>query len=370
MTKHHQQKPIRILNGGLDDVKGDIILRGSVDPSSLTDLLVDEYQREALPVTGLSDMLEALKQGVIFPDIELGMRGHTIGEREGVYTLREPVYIVDGQQRVNAAIHFLRTNPDKTIRLGAMIHFGTSKEWERERFLVTNTGRLRISPNVILRNQRETSTSVQALYGLSTRDDRFVLKGRVSWNQRMTRGEFISALTMAKIAGRLLAHKAPGGRSNRTADLVPSLDRAVTIFGVNIFRDNIRTFFDLIDECWGIRRVQYKESAIYMRSTYLFVLAKVLCDHEDFWREDDGRRLFIDAPLRRKIALFAINDPEIIRLASSGGKAHEMLYMLMLGHINSGKRTKRLTARPGAIVSFDEGDNGGEEETGQDEASS
>lgn len=362
MTKHQHQKPIRILNGGLDDYKGDVILRGSVDPNSLTDLLVDEYQREALPVTALKDMLVALADGVVFPDIELGMRGHAISSREDVFVLKDPVYIVDGQQRVNAAIHFLRSQPDKTLRLGATIHFGTSKEWERERFLVTNANRLKVSPNVLLRNLRESSEAIRALHGLSTRDDRFVLKGRICWNQRMTRGEFITALTLTKVAGRLMAHKAPGARSNRTNELVSSLDRAVTVYGVNIFRDNVRTFFDLLDECWGVRRVQFKESAIYMRGTFLFVLAKLLCDHLDFWREEDGRRLFIEAPLRKKISIFAINDPEVIRLASSGGKAQEMLYMMLVGHINSGKRTKRLTPRAGAIVSFDEGDNGSDDE--------
>jgi len=370
MTKHPNQKPIRILNGGLDDVDGDIILRGSVDPASLEDLLVDEYQREASPVTSLRDLLVALEQGVIFPDIELGMRGHTVSDRSDVYVLKDPVFIVDGQQRVNAAIHFLRSKPGKTIRLGATVHFGTTRAWERDRFLATNSNRIRVSPNVLLRNLRETSESMRVLYALSTKDDRFVLKGRICWNQRMSRGEFITALMLAKVTGRLLAHKAPGGRSNRTNELVPSLDRAVTVYGVNIFRDNIRTFFDLVDECWGIRRVQFKESAIYMRGTFLLVLAKILCDHTDFWRDGDGRRLFIEAPLRRKIALFPINDPEVARLASSGGKAREILYTLMTGHINSGRRTKRLSPRPGAIVNFEEESNGTDEEAAEAAAES
>ncbi len=356
MTKQ-TQKPIRILNGGLDDFKGDIIVRGSIDPRSLQDLMVDEYQREALPVTSLSSMLEALADEVVFPDVELGMRGHSVTEREGVFILKDPVYIVDGQQRVNAAIHFLRSNPDKPLRLGAMIHFGTTKAWERERFLATNTSRLKVSSNVILRNMRENSPAIQALYSLSTRDERFVLKGRVCWNQRMTRGEFITATMLTKVAGRLMSHRAPGGRSSRTQELVPSLDRAINVFGVNIFRENIRTFFDLLDECWGIRRIQFRESAIYMRGTFLFVMAKLLCDHLDFWTKDDDRRLFVDASLRRKIGLFKINDPEIVRLASSAGKAHEMLYILMRDHINSGKRTRRLTPRLGALVNFDESDN-------------
>lgn len=359
------KKPIRILHAGLDDYKGDIILRGTVDPESLADLLVDDYQREALPISSLGSMMAALREGTVFPDIELGMRGHQVTNREDTFLLKDPVYIVDGQQRVNACIQHLLSNPDAQVRLGATIHFGTNRDWERQRFLVTNTGRLKVSPNVILRNTSESSPAIRILRDLTAKDEKFALKNRVCWNQRMARGEFISALTLAKVAGRLHSHKVAGTRSTQIKDLVPALDKVVEVFGPNVFRDNIRAFTDLLDDCWGVKRVQFKESAFYMRGTFLLVLGKMLCDHTDFWRDGD-KRLFVDSGLRRKIALFPVNDPEVTRLAASGGKAHEVLYMMMFGHVNSGKRTKRLTQRSGVVLNFNDGANGADDEEGDD----
>jgi hypothetical protein len=91
-----------------------------------------------------------------------------------------------------------------------------------------------------------------------------------------------------------------------------------------------------------------------MRGTFLSVLAKLLSDHHDFWTGDDDKRLFVEAPLKRKIAQFPISDPEVRHLAGSSGKAREILYLMLRDHINSGKRTKHLKARSEALINFDE----------------
>ncbi len=340
--------PVRILNGALDEVTIDktkhIILRGVVDPAALHLLKKDDYQREAQPLTSQWRILDALQKGEPLPDIELGMRGDTVNGREDNYLLRDDVYIIDGLQRVTTAVHFLNTNPSAVVRLGATVHFKTTREWERKRFHILNTHRLKVSPNVLLRNMREDNPAVLALYGLSMNDRSFVLHNRISWSQRMMKGEMLSALTFAKVVGMIHSHKV-AGKGNTIEELVPALNKAVEVFGIQALRENIRTFYNLIDEAWGIKSVQYREGAIYMRHTFLSMFARLLADHHDFWQGDDEKRLFVSADLKRKIAQFAIHDPEIARLSGSSGKSREILYFLLRDHINSGKRTKRLSPR-------------------------
>jgi hypothetical protein len=62
--------------------------------------------------------------------------------------------------------------------------------------------------------------------------------------------------------------------------------------------------------------------------------------HQDFWRE---HKLFVEADLVRKIKLFSTADPYVKELASTRGAAMNILRGLMIEHINSGKRTRRLT---------------------------
>jgi hypothetical protein len=39
---------------------------------------------------------------------------------------------------------------------------------------------------------------------------------------------------------------------------------------------------------------------------------------------------------------------------------------MMFGHVNSGKRTKRLTQRSGVVLNFNDGANGADDEEGDD----
>lgn len=355
---------VRILNSAIDETpSGEIVLRGVVDSSSLRLLKTDDYQREVAPLSSQDSIMTALRTGQTLPDIELGMRGEQYKSLKGdVHLLLDDVYIIDGLQRVSTAMHFLAINPENTVHLGAQIHFGTTKKWERERFRILNTLRSKVSPNVILRNKREESVAIAMLYKLCTEDRMFMLHTRVSWGQRMSRGELISALTLAKLVGLLHSHKA-ASRRNDIDDLVPALDKAVEIFGIQSVKENTKTFFDLIDECWGVRKIQYKEGAPHIKGTFLDVLARIVADHFDFWRQPDERRLVVEATLRRKLALFPLYDPQVSNLASAGGKARDLLYLLMVDHINSGKRTKRLRPRSPDIIDRGEADDAEEEDT-------
>jgi hypothetical protein len=124
--------------------------------------------------------------------------------------------------------------------------------------------------------------------------------------------------------------------------MVRSLQTACDKTGRNIFRDNVRTFWQLIEACWGISTVTYTKSN-HLKNNFLFAFARVLSNHPIFWRDS---RLFIERTLAQKIKLFKVNDPamnEIVGGGSSVGQA--VMYRLIVDHINSGKRTKRLVAR-------------------------
>jgi len=330
---------IKVCHAALDEApNGEIILRGVIEPSTLHLLQVDDYQRDVLPISSLRDLVEAFKDGKSVPDIELGMRGHRTLERDGCFFLQDPVYIVDGLQRQSAAQIAIQNAASP--RLGAAIHFGTNPTWERERFEILNAHRLKLSSNILLRNLRHDLEVVQLLVKL-TENPSFVLKGRVSWTQRMGKTELISAMTFAGVVGRIHGHLG-ATRRNHYSDLAHALDKTMQNVGKDTLRENIKTFFDVVDTCWGIKRITYKEGAVYMRQSYLYCLAEVLSGHTDFWRDN---RLFVESSLMRKLAMFPVSDPQVQNLASSSGKARQILMLLMIDHINSGKRTKRLTPR-------------------------
>ncbi|MGB3023447.1 MAG: hypothetical protein WBB39_01440 [Candidatus Saccharimonadales bacterium] len=331
---------IKIVNAALDETSGgEIILRGVIDPDSFPLLKVDGYQREALPLTSLPELVAAFERGSV-PDIDLGMRGEGFTERNGCFYLKDSVYIVDGLQRVTAARAIMERQTGVQPHLGAVIHFNTTEAWERARFRILNQDRRKLSPNVLLRNLQHDNAAIRLLYGLTTNKS-FVLHGRVAWNQQMLREELITAATYVKVVGFLHAHYG-GTQYSETNRLARGLLTLKNTIGEGVMRDNVRTFFELVDECWGIKRIAFKGGAIHMRYAFLTALARVLSQHTDFWKDD---RLFIEASLRRKLAQFPTDDPTVINLSSANGTARNMLYMLMVEHINSGKRTRRLKPR-------------------------
>lgn len=336
--------PIRLYNVALDEDGRDVVLRGSVAPESLQHLLKDEYQREAMPIASQAHILKAVGDGIRLPDLDLGMRGESFYEKDGSVYLQDQVYIIDGLQRVTSLLYYLSLNPEAAVQIGATVHLNSSAAWERERFHKLNNYRTRIAPSVLLRNMRETNRAVLTIYGLSVNDAEFPLYGRVAWGQNMRRNELITGMTLAKIAGRLHSHKAPG-RTTMLDELVASLGRAADTVGVQTMRENLKAFFDLIEKAWGISNIQYRAGAAYMRTVFLSMLADVINDHHDFWDGSDEKRLVIPPEIIKKLALFPVQDPEVVRLAGSSGKARDILYHLLVDHINSGKRHKRLTPR-------------------------
>lgn len=352
-NQNSEPKTVKILKGALDEQKdGNIILRGVIDQESLRHILVDAYQRG---VMNRGDIMEGYRSGAQLPDVELGMRGQDFDMNRGTFVLRDPVYAIDGWQRISTALKFIDSVADGTVRLGAMVRFDTTEEYERKRFETLNgSSRAKVSANIMVRNRRGDSPAVLMLYGVTHTDKAFVMHDRVAWGQNMARGELISAFSLIKIVGRLHGHKIAGG-NNKMELIIPALDRGVDVIGIQVMRENMKAFFDLIDECWGIRRIHYRDGATYMKGSFLTVLARFLSDHEEFWKQPDERRLFVEASLRRKLSQFPVNDPQVVQLSGASGKAGEILYLLLRDHMNRGKTTKRLTSRSGGdLGSFQE----------------
>ena len=161
----------------------------------------------------------------------------------------------------------------------------------------------------------------------------------------MNRGELVSAVQLVKAVRRLHGHlTALTGVS--VEKLAPSLGEAARKASLNYFRKNVTTFAEVIEECWGIRSIEFRQNAPQIKSTFMVQLARLFSEHIDFWDQSD-RVFFVSADMRRKLAKFPINDPHVKNLAGTGGAAMNILYDLLLSHVNSGKRTGRLQARSG-----------------------
>lgn len=334
--------PIRLLNAGLNERDGEIFGHGWLDLEGMDQLRVDDYQREVLAKTGgkKSSIRKALEEGTRLPDIMLGMRGQHFSTKGSSLILEDPVYIVDGLQRVFNIKQWAEENPDqaKLLRIGAEVRFGSTKASEKELFLALNTLRIGVSPNIILRNMRDAHPALLTLYGLSNSDKEFTLYGKVTWSQRMGRGELITALMLSRTSYRLHRFAAAAISSDRAAGMGEALDSVARGVGLQTFRSNVKMFYELLDACWPLDHVEYREKAVQVKGNFMVALATFLSDHTNFWKGSDSDKLFVDAPSRKKLSGFPILDPEIARLAGAGNMTLPILVNYLTDHFNKGKR--------------------------------
>lgn len=334
------RETIKLERAALDETpNGEIILRGVLTPDSLKLIQADTYQREVLPITSVTSLVEAFKSGGKVPDVTLGMRGGNFSDRAGSIYLLDDVYVIDGLQRQSTALHLMRSGECLAPHLGAIVYFNTTHESEADLFRILNTSRAKLSPNVLIRNLRESNPAVEALHGL-TEESTFVMYDRVCWQQQMRRHELITGSTLLQLAGHIHGSFAPaltGGRWAETARALALLvrDRVRT----RTFLQNIRTFFDVIERSYGIRSVAYKGGAAYLHGSFLLSLALVFAQHRMFWSENYELQVPID--IRRKLSTFALKDP-MVRTICGGGRAKDTLVQLIINHLNSGRRTRRL----------------------------
>lgn len=335
---------VKMINAALDLADGgdDIVLRGVIDPASLASLQVADYQREQLPASTIRELARALLKGGV-PDIVLGMRGGSFIEREGAFYLQDDVFIIDGLQRRTAALTLL--DGGSAPRLGATVTFNTTEASERELFSKLNISRVRLSPNVLIRNARHDNQGAEMLYNLC-KDSGFALHDRVSWAQSMKREHLLTALVLLKGASRLHSRFSPSLKGSRQEELLMVFERLILKIGRGAVRNNVKTFWEVVDQGFSVRNTTYKGTAPYLRQAFIMALARVFTEHADFWQDT---KLSVDSNLRKKIAGFPITDPYISNLCGSGGSSANILYSTLLDHINSGKRTRRLTpfSKPG-----------------------
>ena len=332
---------IHIIACALDECDGRIILRGVVDFASLDELQVDAYQREVLPESKINDLIGVMISGGTLPDIELGMRGQEFEILpDGTVLLKDPVFIIDGLQRTTAGRQMLKRSKG-VPRLGCVVHFSTTQEWEKARFLALNIRRSRLSVNVVLRNMRGDSPALDALWKLSETERTSPMFGRVCWQQRMQGAHLITAAQFLKVSGFINARLGPG-RSTNSEELVASLNRTVENVGVDIFQNNVRRFFGVIDECWDLRRTTFKSGVVCLRTSFLRGLASAFVEHTDFWEEN---QLVVRRELIRKLATLNLADPYLIQLAGSSGLAWQGIAAAVVTHLNSGKRVENRLKR-------------------------
>ena len=332
--------PLRILSGALDELsEGQIVLRGVIDPLSLGSLQRPAYQRETLPKSTIEGLMEAFRAGSgRVPDVELAVRGERYGctDEKGAYTITGSVFIIDGLQRISAARQFVCDGGRPLV--GAMLHFGTSEQWERERFRILNMRRTRLSPNVLLRNNTAECPSLRRLRQL-TSDESFALCQRVSWSQHMRREELLTALTFLKTVIRLHS-KFGAGRYISVSGICQAIPPMMANVGHATMIGNAKAFFELLDAAWGVRGILYKDRATHLKGAFLSALADVISEYPAFWSE---KTLRIDRDMQKKIGQFPLGEPSIRAMACSTASIG-LLSRLILDHLNAGKRTRRLLA--------------------------
>lgn len=332
---------IKLHRAALDEFEGKIVLRGVLSPDSFELLKVDEYQRDIEPEASIEKLIEAMENGSSPPDITLGMRGVDFSERDGCFYLSDNVYIIDGLQRTTAALRGIKANRLVDPRLGCMIHFNTTEPWERERFEILNNRRSKVSPNVLLHNKGKDYDSMQRLISLCS-SDKFALKGKVSWKQRMGRGQLITARSLIQIT--LCLHNHLVSRADNIDDMAVKLQRLQDLIGPRKIRQNLIAFFEFIDSSFGLRYIRYAQSATQTKFNFLASMALVFSKHLNFWSDDLGHDFFIKSRDAQKLKKFEPNDPMVIQLSRNVGNTLS-LQALIRDHFNSGKRNGHLKPR-------------------------
>jgi hypothetical protein len=337
---------VRIINPSLDEENGDIIMRGRIDMATIEAIKIDStYQRQELKPKIVDDIMNAFLQGQRVPDGILGMRGNKIKDLpDGSCALLDPTFAVDGQQRRAGFMRCMEGGGEP--RWGAQIYFDTNRDMERDMFEVYNSKQNKVSPGVLIRNRADTVPFVAMMLAMCEKDIRFPLANKVKWDQYLKVGHVISGTSLVKSIGYMHSHL--GVREGRAAlGVIYDLQAVYDKIGRNTIRENIRTFYQLVDSCWNINQIELK-GAMFLRCTFLNTMCKLISDHDDFWVGDS---LVIPKALTKRWMSFPIHDHKVVYLSGVGSKVHPGLYDIMVNHLDKGRRS-RLSKRD-AVCSTD-----------------
>lgn len=298
---------VRILNVGLEEDPDthEIIARGVIDQDTLKFVRMDWYQREqGFSASHINEIMSGffLHNGRV-SDVTLGMRGQRVQQLKGstAMTLLDKVYCIDGGQRLYAAAAAMKLRPSIKLAIGCKVHFGTTEEIENDMFCRLGTTQVRISPSVLIRNQKKKVQAIEVLVNLNN-EDTFALKERIGWDQTKTRGNLMTGFALTKTVGTLHGHHGAALRASRVNDLVAGLDQLYAKIGEDSLRNNIIKFFDAIDKCWNIRNLSggRDESRPQLAAEFLLSIASVLSRYPDFWEGAERTDfVFVDRYVKR-----------------------------------------------------------------------
>jgi hypothetical protein len=321
-----------------------VVIRGELEPATLSNLEVDWYQRGKVPANKIRELMDGIERNAEnFPDLTIGMRGTQHDVTNTDVLLHDPTYIIDGLQRWTACIMLM----DKGLLpyLGCKVFLSSDIDFELRMFRDLNSKRTSMSASVLLRNEKEYSRVAGTLWGTS-RDKLFALADRVAWDQQVDRklgGDLLRGISLLDIMVSLHAHF-PSAIVSRGAVLkrLYSVEKFIDNIGLQRARENLIAFFDVVDSVWGIRNSQIKYSETFMTPGWLLTLARVFSDHREFWRESE---LSVSVPFIRDMKRIRRDDPKLEMLARGNNTGREMLNTAFVDIINKGKSTGRLVDR-------------------------
>lgn len=336
---------IRLRHGlVLPPVHERIVIRGELEPETLARLEVDWYQRGKVNPKKIRELMDGIeKSSENFPDLTIGMRGteHDITNSEVI--LHDPTYIIDGLQRWSACVMLM----EKGILpyMGCKVFLASDIDFELKMFRDLNSKRTSMSASVLLRNEKEYSRVAGTLWGLS-RDKKFAMSERIAWDQQVDRtlnGHLLRGVTLLDVLFVLHSH-VPTVVFTRGPVIkrLYALEKDIDAIGLQRARENLTTFFDIVDEAWGIRNTQIKYNDTFLTSGWLQTLAALFSDHREFWRDSE---LSVSANFMRDIKRIRWSDQKLEMLARGNATCHEHLKSAMLDVINKGKSTGRLVDR-------------------------
>ena len=265
-------------------------------------------------------MMKALENSGGVAALALGMRGHSFTRGDGNFFLHDPIYVIDGLQRRTAALEVLKKGIQP--RVGVTIHFDTTEAWETTRFELLNTSRAKLSAGVLIRNLSNENPAIKVLYDLGF-DPSFALANRVSWDERMKPTHIIQGHLLLNATAQLHRRLGPDLTSRRHAVTCAGLQKVIERIGPNALRDNIKRYWDVLDECFNIRGIERASAPPHTKGDFLKAISNVFADHQDFWKDST---FTVSSDLRRKLTLFNIHEPSIARLCGSPGIGETMLY--------------------------------------------
>ena len=338
-------KTIKLIKAGLQERdNGDIAAHGWLDIHSIRRIGVADYQREFLSPAQRTKtkLMTALENGDRLPDIILGMRGQDFDSVKDDIILHNDVYVIDGLQRISHMMMFADLYPERADELiiGAEVRFDTNYEIEDELFRKLNLGAYKIplSTNVVLRNLRKKHNSILTVYGLSENTPSFPLYKKVQWNQRMAKGQLITAIMLFRVALVLHSRFTVGGsRNDNPLNTGINLDKLAKSIGLSNLRANVEEFFKIINELWPYDKLEFRAKATQCKGTFLICLAGILNDYDLFWSD---KKLFVGTRMKQRFSNFPVNDPNFQRMCASGTSVWPMVRFTMLSAINKGISAK------------------------------